>query len=79
MSSHERCQWNCGETYCTAPKRPPIEDGLAINLGRYAGSYGGTVPPKPTRRIDPWLAAAVAMYLGNMVGWAAWVLWNVAA
>ena len=26
------------------------------------------------RRIDPWLAAAVALYAANIIGWAVWAL-----
>ena len=64
MATHHRCEWNCGGTACDAPKRPPI-------------SAGGTVPPRQKRRIDPWLAAAVALYAAIAIGWAAWALWSV--
>lgn len=76
MATHHRCEWNCGGTACDAPKRPPISAGPAINLGFYAGTYGGTVPPKSKRRIDPWLAAAATLYAANIIGWVVWALWR---
>jgi hypothetical protein len=76
MATHHRCEWNCGSTDCDAPRRPPREGGPAINLDFYAGTYGGTRPPAPRRRIDPWLAAAVALYAANIIGWYAWALWH---
>ena len=50
MAAHQRCEWNCGGTDCDAPRRPPREDGPAINLGFYAGTYGGTRPDEPKPR-----------------------------
>jgi hypothetical protein len=41
MATHNRCHWNCGGTDCNAPERPPREDGTAINIGHYSGTYGG--------------------------------------
>jgi hypothetical protein len=59
MATHHRCEWNCGGTECCAPRRPPREAGPAINLGFYAGTYGGyrTEPPKPRnlwQRFQAW-------------------------
>ena len=50
MATHQRCEWNCGGTDCDAPRRPPLADGPAINLGFYAGTYGGTRPAEQQPR-----------------------------
>jgi len=26
------------------------------------------------KKIDPWLAAAIALYVANLIGWAVWAL-----
>lgn len=28
------------------------------------------------RKFDPWLAAAMTLYVANIAGWAAWALWR---
>lgn len=76
MATHDRCEWNCGDTACDAPRRPPIKDGPAINMAHYAGTYGGYMNDPPKKRVDPWLAAAVTLYAVNIIGWAAWALWR---
>lgn len=38
---------------------------------------GGHATEPPKKQIDPWLAAAITLYAGNIIGWAAWALWSV--
>lgn len=47
MSRHDTCKTNCGGTDC--PARVVVRKEQHIDLGRYAGTYGGytTDPPKP--------------------------------
>lgn len=67
MSTHHRCEWNCSGTDCDAPRRPNRADGPSINLGFYAGTYGGTrdkppmTPPALRRGIGAGLVLSVMM------------------
>lgn len=57
MSNHDTCKTNCGGTDC--PAKRVVRDEPRIDLGRYAGTYGGytTDPPKPRtlwQRFQAW-------------------------
>ena len=58
MSTHGICKTNCGGTSCTA-KVVVRDDGPRIDLGRYAGTYGGYTEATPPRtlwqRFRAWL------------------------
>ncbi len=57
MSTHGTCKTNCGGTDCNA--KVVVRDGPRIDLGRYAGTYGGYVQTAPPRtlwqRFRAWL------------------------